>query len=233
MRNTMRADKIMVWIIIGVIVLVGAILLKNRGSDKIFTALTIILTTTLTTGLGSLLLILRPESQTKEFTSVFIYDTKKNEPILLDCYPIRKRFMDMIEIWSKSDVTTTKKEGQVSQNMPEILMDFLARSMVEHWAKLYYKAWSIQIASWSVPGSDQASWGPTQDAARLSKIEVSIDDLLRVLQTSGNRFASIKTTASSVRNVITLPIESGTGFQRDTLKRESCPHNEDRVNSEA
>ncbi len=206
----MRADKVMVWIIIGVIVVVGMILLKNRGSDKIFAALVVILTTTLTTGLGSLLLILRPESQSREFSSVFIYDTKANKPILSECYPIRKRFMDMIEIWSQSKTSATEGKNEVPSDLPELLTDFLARSMVEHLVKLYNKAWSIQITSWSVPGADQTSWGPTQDAARLPKIEVPIDELLKILQTSGNRFASIKTTGSSVWNVITLP--PGTRF---------------------
>ncbi len=46
----MRADKVMVWIILAVIVGVGVLLIKNRGSEKIFGALTIILSTTLATG---------------------------------------------------------------------------------------------------------------------------------------------------------------------------------------
>ena len=195
----MRADKVMVWIVLGLILVVGALLIKNRGSEKIFTALTVILSTTLATGLGSLLLILRPETMEEDFVSVFIYDMKDISPLIGESFPIRKRFMHTAEIWDKTD--QDQKQGEPLN----VLRHYLARCMVEELLQKYHGAWLIQTKAWNVPGSSQASWGPVEEADRLPKTELPIDEILTALKAGGNRFADVKTTGSSIWGSLSLP----------------------------
>ena len=202
----MRADKVMVYIIIAVIVLVFWLLYLNRGSEKIFGAILVILTTTLATGLGSLLVILRPETRTEEFVTVFIYDSKENCPLLVESYPIRKRLGMDSALWSQPE----EKEGVSGQptRKPDVndrLLDFLMRCIVERLAERFNNAWSIEAKAWSVPGADLSSWGPSKDAGNLPKLELPKGDVLQKMSSQGNSLAMARSETGGIFGKLILP----------------------------
>lgn len=219
----MRADKVMVFVIMAVIIIVGYLLWLNRGSEKIFDALLVILTTTLVTGLGSLLVILRPAHLAEEFVTVFIYDSKEDYPLLVQSYPIRKRLGIDSALWSKPRGNQGQQHGNAvpeKSNVNERLLDFLMRSMVERIFEQFHNAWSIEAKTWSVPGADQYSWGPSQDAERLPKIELLKDNLLEGMASEGNVFASSRAETGGLFSKVALPPGTDVSYHARDGKRE-------------
>ncbi len=190
----MRADKVMVYLIAFLILLVWGLLYLNKGSEKIFTAILVILTTTLATGLGSLLVILRPETRTEEFTSVFIHDSEQDVPLLVGSYPIRKRLGLQSSVWADAHKPPGEKQSDQESGIAKVdtnekMLDFLIRSIIDKMAERFHQHWSVEAKAWSLPGSNVSTWGLSKDAAKLPKFEQPKGDLLRLLGEQGNVFS--------------------------------------------
>lgn len=210
----------MVYIISTAIICVLWILYLNKGSEKILNVWMVILTTTLATGLGSLLVILRPEARTQEFVTVFFYDSKGEHPLLVESYPIRKRFGIESPIWAERTKAQASTQNPASLDANNLLLDFLMRCVVERLFARFYHSWSVEAKSWRVPGADQSEWGPSNDADRLPSAVISKDDVLRKMGEQGNTFAAVRAETGGLSGKMSVPLKTEVTYSADQMSRE-------------